>query len=158
MIDRSVAHSQEAHFRDHLATVAEHLETCHKLLERIERVDSELEGMLEGWRSVEEGGKSLKDACEELLEEKVSVIRVCNCLYQCVNLFRYKDNLLSMTESIGERLEYFQELEHATRMLNHPGESLVLQTDFLYMAERVDVCIDFLKAHVCLNFVLPHSV
>lgn len=27
--------------------------------------------MLQGWRSVEEGGKSLKDACEELLEERV---------------------------------------------------------------------------------------
>jgi hypothetical protein len=33
-------------------------------------------------------------------------------------------------------------------MLNHPGESLVLQTDFLYMVERVDICIDYLKAHV----------
>lgn len=53
-----------------------------------------------------------------------------------------------MTESIGTRLEYFQELEHATRMLNHPGESLVLQTDFLYMVERVDICIDFLRVHV----------
>ena len=53
-----------------------------------------------------------------------------------------------MTDSIGTRLEYFQELEHATRMLNHPGESLVLQTDFLYMVERVDICIDYLKAHV----------
>lgn len=38
-------------------------------------------------------------------------------------------------------------------MLNHPGESLVLQTDFLYMVERVDICIDYLKAHVsrCVN-------
>lgn len=35
-------------------------------------------------------------------------------------------------------------------MLNHPGESLVLQTDFLYMVERVDICIDYLKAHVGL--------
>ena len=33
-------------------------------------------------------------------------------------------------------------------MLNHPGESLVLQTDFLYMVECVDICIDFLKNHV----------
>lgn len=56
-----------------------------------------------------------------------------------------------MTESIGERLEYFQELELATRMLNHPGESLVLQSDFLYMVERVDICIDFLKSHVRLT-------
>ena len=53
-----------------------------------------------------------------------------------------------MTIAVDERLEYFQELEQATRMLNHPGESLVLQGDFLYMVERVDICIDYLKAHV----------
>ena len=33
-------------------------------------------------------------------------------------------------------------------MLNHPGESLVLQADFLYMVERVDICIDYLREHV----------
>ncbi len=61
-----------------------------------------------------------------------------------------QDRLLALTDDIGARLEYFQELEHATRMLNHPGESLVLQADFLYMVERVDICIDYLKAHVSL--------
>ncbi|KAJ7223524.1 Sec34-like family-domain-containing protein, partial [Mycena pura] len=127
IIDRSVAHSQEAHFRAHVASVSEHLDTCDRLVERIDEVDAEVDGMLEGWRGVEEGGKSLKDACERLLEER--------------------DRLLEMTDEIGTRLEYFQELEHATRMLNHPGESLVLQTDFLYMVERVDICIDFLKAN-----------
>lgn len=59
-----------------------------------------------------------------------------------------QDKLLELTDEIDTRLEYFQELEHATRMLNHPGESLVLQTDFLYMVERVDICIEYLKAHV----------
>lgn len=43
---------------------------------------------------------------------------------------------------------YFQELDHAVRLLNHPGESLVLQAEFLDMVERVDVCIDFLRQHV----------
>lgn len=73
LIDRSVAHSQEAHFRAHLASVAEHLETCETLLKRIDEVDSEVNGMLQGWRSVEDGGKSLKGACEQLLEERVRV-------------------------------------------------------------------------------------
>ncbi|KAG5651929.1 hypothetical protein H0H81_006911 [Sphagnurus paluster] len=127
VVDRSVAHSQEAHFRAHVAGVAEHLAACDSLLEKIEIVEREVDAMLEGWRGVEEGGKSLKDACEKLLEER--------------------DGLLELTEEIDARLEYFQELEHATRMLNHPGESLVLQTDFLYMVERVDICIDYLKAH-----------
>jgi len=54
-------------------------------------------------------------------------------------------------EDIGSHLEYFQELEHATRMLNHPGESLIFQADFHYMVERVDICIEFLKGHVCFS-------
>ena len=75
----------------------------------------------------------------------------------CADVFRdgSQDKLLDITDEIGARLEYFQELEHATRMLNHPGESLVLQTDFLYMVERVDICIEYLKAHV-RSFTLPH--
>ncbi len=56
-----------------------------------------------------------------------------------------------LSEDIGARLEYFQELERATRMLNHPGESLVVQDDFLDMVERVDICIDFLSSHVSLQ-------
>ncbi|PCH35965.1 Sec34-domain-containing protein [Wolfiporia cocos MD-104 SS10] len=127
LIDRSVAHSQEAHFRTHLENVSEHLETCDGLIQRIDEVDAAIGSMLKEWRVVEEGGKNLKDACEELLDER--------------------ERLLSMTEAINERLEYFQELEHATRLLNSPGDSLVLQTDFLYMVERVDICIDYLKAH-----------
>ncbi|KAJ7057953.1 Sec34-like family-domain-containing protein [Mycena amicta] len=127
LIERSVAHSQEAHFRAHVASVSEHLDTCDRLIERVDEVGAEVDGMLDGWRGVEEGGRSLKDACERLLEER--------------------DHLLSLTDEIDARLEYFQELDAATRMLNHPGESLVLQTDFLYMVERVDICIDYLKAH-----------
>ncbi|KAH9940375.1 Sec34-domain-containing protein [Epithele typhae] len=127
LIDRSVTHSQEAHIRAHLGTVSDHLDTCDRLVERIDDIEKEVDGMLHGWKSVEESGRSLKDACEQLLQER--------------------DRILDMTVSIGERLEYFQELEHATRMLNHPGESLVLQGDFLYMVERVDICIDYLKAH-----------
>ncbi|CAK5268613.1 unnamed protein product, partial [Mycena citricolor] len=127
LLDRSVAHSQEAHFRAHVAGVSAHLDACDALVERIGEVDGQVEGMLEGWRSVEEGGRSLKEACERLLEERA--------------------RLIDLTEEIGARLDYFQELEQAMRMLNRPGESLVLQANFLYMVERVDICIDYLKAH-----------
>ena len=65
-----------------------------------------------------------------------------------VDLAVLQDRLIEVTDAIQTRLEYFQELEHATRMLNHPGDALVLQTDFLLMVERVDVCIEFLQNHV----------
>lgn len=65
---------------------------------------------------------------------------------------------MSITDDIDARLEYFAELEQATRMLNHPGESLVLQTDFLYMVERVDICIDYLRNHVRVFDYSPSSM
>ncbi|KAJ8082531.1 Golgi transport complex subunit 3 [Marasmius tenuissimus] len=127
LIERSVSHSQDAHFRAHVAMVSNHLDTCDYLTDKVEGVEREVEGMLEGWQGVEEGGKSLKESCERVLEER--------------------DRILQLEQELSQRLEYFQELEHATRMLNHPGETLVLQSDFLYMVERVDICIDYLKAH-----------
>jgi hypothetical protein len=64
------------------------------------------------------------------------------------NALFIKDDLLAFMEDIGGRLEFFQQLDHATRMLNHPGESLIFQVDFLDMVNRVDICIEFLKFHV----------
>jgi len=72
LIDQSVARSQESHFHAHLETVTGHVEMCDSVLERIELLEREVTDMLDGWRGVEEGGKSLKDACERLLVEKVS--------------------------------------------------------------------------------------
>ena len=73
LIDRSVAHSQEAHFRQHLLRVSEHLDTCDRLVGRIDQVDTEVASMLDKWKSVEEGGKSLQDASQKLLDERVRI-------------------------------------------------------------------------------------
>lgn len=71
VIDRAGAHSQEAHFRHHVANVAEYLDACDEIIAKINEVDSDVEGMTDSWRIVEEGGRSLKDACERLLQERV---------------------------------------------------------------------------------------
>ena len=63
-----------------------------------------------------------------------------------------------MTEAIGSRLEYFRELEKATKMLNLPGEELVLQEDFLNMLDRLDICLDYLKANVRSPITLTDPV
>lgn len=44
---------------------------CDKLVGRIDQVDAEVASMLEKWRSVEEGGKSLQDASQKLFDERV---------------------------------------------------------------------------------------
>jgi conserved oligomeric Golgi complex subunit 3 len=71
LVDLSVAHSQESHFHTHITNVSEHLDTCDALLETIEK---DVDSILENWRNMEEGGRSLKDACERLLDERVCII------------------------------------------------------------------------------------
>lgn len=145
VISRAVAHRQEAHFRAHVATVSTRLELCENLRSSLDDVDADVASMLAQWTSVEEGGRSLKDACERLLDERA-------CRFQTFSLIvslLLQDRLIHVSDALSMRLEYFSELEHAMRMLNHPGEALVLQTDFLLMVERVDVCLEYMKSHVC---------
>ena len=91
--------------------------------------------MLADWRSVEEGGRSLQDACARLMGEREELVRA--------------------EEEIAGRMEVFAQLEDATRMLNAPGESLVMRGDFLDMVERVDACIGFLRDHRQYRCALP---
>lgn len=127
LIERSIQHSQESHFRTHLSQLTSHLDKFQDLNETLDRVDGQVIQMLSAWKSVEDGGRSLQEASEQLVEEK--------------------NRLVQVTDAISARLAYFQELERATRMLNHPGDDLVLQPDFLIMVERVDICLEFLQSH-----------
>lgn len=61
-------------------------------------------------------------------------------------------HLIEVTEAINVRLEYFKELEVATRALSQPGDKVVVHDDFLSMLERLDVCLEFLRANV--NYLL----
>jgi hypothetical protein len=50
--------------------VSKHLNKCDELLTDVDGMNRELQGMLAAWRGVEDGGRSLKGASEQLLEEK----------------------------------------------------------------------------------------
>lgn len=73
-VEGFVAQSQEAHFHEHLQRVVKHTETCDDLLANVTELQEQVDGMLDGWQIVESGGKSLKDACELLLDERVSCL------------------------------------------------------------------------------------
>jgi hypothetical protein len=135
-VGRAAAHAQEADFRARLDELRARREECARVLAGADIVQGELARMLALWQTVEAGGASLEGACERLLAERA--------------------RLGDITDEIGERLEYFAELERATRVLNTPGEALVLQDDFLYMVDRIDACIAFLRAHVSA-YVLSSS-
>lgn len=57
-------------------------------------------------------------------------------------------HLLEVAEALTARLEYFRELERAVRLLNEPGEEVVLRPEFLEALDRLGVCLEYLRANV----------
>ncbi len=134
---------------------------CNKLVIHVNQIDVEVAIMQDGG---DDGGDVLRrvgKACRTLAKSHsmngCMSFRSHICAHagrgfnlQCV--FFQQDQSVELQEAIGTFSEYFQKLEHAMCLLNHPGESLVLQTDFLYMVERVDICIESLKSHVSYDY------
>jgi hypothetical protein len=127
-VEQSIEHSQERVFREYLSQLCQHLTTCETILEGLDTSRGLLSEMEANFNYVEENSKSLQFACEVMLDEE--------------------KHLWKVTEALGQRLEYFRELEQSTKMLNLPGEELVLKEDFLNMIDRLDVCLDYLKQNV----------
>jgi conserved oligomeric Golgi complex subunit 3 len=71
IIEKSIQHSQEAHFRSHLAQLNQYHDKFSLLSEELDQVDNEIVRMLSSWQGVEDGGRSLQQASENLLQEKV---------------------------------------------------------------------------------------
>lgn len=71
---------------------------------------------------------------------------------------RNQKHLANISLAISERLQYFRELERATRMLNLPGENIVLEDDFLNMLDRLDRSLAWLNANVRCPIALRESV
>ncbi|GAA5905384.1 Golgi transport complex subunit COG3 [Sporobolomyces salmoneus] len=126
-VESSIEHSQEQVYREHLESLSSHLQLCDSILSNLDESRGLISEMEANYLFVEENSRALQMACETMLDEQ--------------------KHLLEVTEAIGTRLEYFRELEKATKTLNLPGEELVLKEDFLNMIDRLDVCLDYLKAN-----------
>lgn len=84
--------------------------------------------MLKCLSYVEERSENLRGASEDLLEEQT--------------------HLLTHTSHLAHRLTFFSYLETAQKMLNNPGNNLVLSEGFLPMVKRLDECLGYLGQHV----------
>jgi hypothetical protein len=68
---------------------------------------------------------------------------------QCEELLTEQRRLEKLADEVGTDLYYYGYLEKATRRLNAPGASqLVEDDDFGEMVENIDACIKFMTAHV----------
>ncbi|RXK41165.1 hypothetical protein M231_01569 [Tremella mesenterica] len=123
----STEHEQDSLYRDHLAEIVGLREKCDDLIRLLRDGEGQVEEMLKCLEYVEERSESLRGACEDLLEEQT--------------------HLLTHTSHLAHRLTFFTFLESAQKMLNKPGDALVLSEDFLPMVKRLDECLEYLGEH-----------
>lgn len=135
-IEASMESEQERVYDTFRLELQTYTDNCQRATEMLQDSRGLIKEMEANYRFVEENSKALQVACEAMLEEQ--------------------KHLVNVTEAIDARLEYFKELETATRALSQPGDMVVLQDDFLNMLERLDVCLEFLKNNVSF-FILSSS-
>lgn len=119
---------QEEVFRRYEAELDAYIDSCEEAAEMLEDGRGLIKEMEANYRFVEENSRALQSACETMLDEQ--------------------KHLLEVTEAIDARLEYFRELDAATRALSQPGDTVVLEDGFLSMLERLNVCLGFMRANV----------
>lgn len=71
---------------------------------------------------------------------------------QCEDLLNEQKRLEKLAHDVGTDLHYYQYLDNATRRLNAPGASRMVDDDsFGDMVEDIDSCIVFMSKHVGLG-------
>ncbi|KAJ3256863.1 Golgi transport complex subunit 3 [Boothiomyces macroporosus] len=56
-------------------------------------------------------------------------------------------HLVTVTETITQKLSYFSEFDHISHILNTPGETLVKEPGFITMLQKLDSCLEFVSSN-----------
>ncbi|KAL8687143.1 MAG: hypothetical protein Q9224_005241, partial [Gallowayella concinna] len=71
---------------------------------------------------------------------------------QCEGLTLEQKRLTQLADGITQNLKYYSFLEPVTRRLNAPGAgNLVRSEEFSSLLARLDECLEYMAAHVCIN-------
>ncbi|GAA5903548.1 hypothetical protein JCM6882_002981 [Rhodosporidiobolus microsporus] len=127
LVESSLEAAQESHYHTYLSTLSSHISTCSSLLSSLDAARGLISELSANEAYVSENSSALQAACEGMLEEQ--------------------KHLLEVSEALTARLEYFRELERSVRLLNEPGEEVVLRGEFLEGLDRVGVCLEYLRAN-----------
>lgn len=127
-------------------------------------------GLTIAFSSYENQLKLSKSHLDSLLEDTSSTLSLLTSLsesfkavqtqtttfqQQCEGLLQEQKRMTHLALELEQNLKYYAYLEPATRRLNAPGAgSFVRSTEFSEMLSRLDDCLDYMKAHVCLWLLL----
>ena len=64
-----------------------------------------------------------------------------------------------LADDLDHNLKYYAFLEPVTRRLNAPGAgNFVRSKEFSDMLARIDDCLEYMSAHVCLTSIQKHAL
>ncbi|XJO73885.1 hypothetical protein BDV3_004794 [Batrachochytrium dendrobatidis] len=126
-VEEHMERGQEDVYRACLATVRCYRDATANILQKTNETNDLLDKLEVNYNFIEDKTKGMQIACETLLDEQT--------------------HLISVAEELSAKLTYFNELEPITRMLNAPGEAIVLDEKFGPMMQKLDQCLSFVMQH-----------
>ncbi|KAH6567893.1 hypothetical protein BASA82_000752 [Batrachochytrium salamandrivorans] len=127
-VEEEMERGQEDVYRACLATVRGYRDATANILINTSHTSALLDDLETNYNFIEEKTKGLQISCETLLDEQT--------------------HLIGVTEELSAKLAYFNELDPITRMLNAPGETIVLDEKFGPMLQKLDQCLSFVMQHL----------
>lgn len=116
-----------------------------KYLNHLELSQSHLDSLLDDTSSTLGLLSSLSDSFKTV-EAQTTAFRK-----QCEGILQEQKRMLDLADNLANNLKYYSFLEPATRRLNAPGAgSLVRSKEFSEMLARLDDCLEYMAAHVCV--------
>lgn len=126
---RSISLTFRRLYRDQLALTERHLDG---LIDDANSTLKLLTSLADSFKAVEAQTSSFQSQCENLLDEQ--------------------RRLEKLAHDVGTDLHYYEYLDNATRRLNAPGASKMVDDEsFGDMIDNIDACIVFMNSHVCLE-------
>ncbi|PWN38875.1 hypothetical protein IE81DRAFT_369517 [Ceraceosorus guamensis] len=122
-----IASSSSSHHQDTIRALGEARERADETLSQLEAARIHVAELRAGAKFVQEGSEGLREEAESMAEKM--------------------DHLSTLSDELALRLSYFAILPSSTTFLSSPSLSLVLSPDFLYTLDRLDVGLQFLRAH-----------
>jgi uncharacterized protein YaaR (DUF327 family) len=126
-IEKEMNQGQDAKFNDYLESVGELRTLVERLIGEICSAKEIIEELEHNYEFVVKKTSGLQNACESLLDEQA--------------------HMFAISEEISQKLSYFHQLESISKLLNMPGDQLVLEPEFGPMLEKLDQCLAFVTDH-----------
>ncbi|KAJ3196672.1 Golgi transport complex subunit 3 [Irineochytrium annulatum] len=90
---------------------------------------------------------AIEDEMEHSQEDVYSLKEACE------NILREQTQLADLADRVRERLEVFDVLEPAVKLMSSGGEAVCLQEGFVDMLSKLDMCLEFVVEHVSIAAV-----